>query len=144
MKINFKCPKCGEARIEEIMGGVTVASEVSNEATYQGDGEIELQYGDQSNEDGEVERYQCQGCGFKLGSTSQELMTFLRKHKMVEFDSDDAADEESKPKQKPVRKTNVHTEHCCKNCGCKYGDEDCPVVNGGMKQSYPCNGECGQ
>jgi hypothetical protein len=32
----------------------------------------------------------------------------------------------------------VHTEHCCKNCGCKYGDEGCPVVTGRKKQSFPC------
>lgn len=33
---------------------------------------------------------------------------------------------------------NVHTEHCCKMHGCKYGDERCPVVDGTQKQSYPC------
>jgi len=32
----------------------------------------------------------------------------------------------------------IHTEHCCKNCGCKYGDEDCPVVLGTKEQTYPC------
>jgi len=35
---------------------------------------------------------------------------------------------------------NVHTEHCCFEHGCKYGDEDCPVATGLQKQSYPC--EC--
>lgn len=24
----------------------------------------------------------------------------------------------------------VHERHCCPKHGCKYGDEDCPVVNG--------------
>jgi hypothetical protein len=38
---------------------------------------------------------------------------------------------------------NVHTEHCCKEHGCKYGDELCPVVDGTQKQSYPCE-ECGE
>lgn len=33
---------------------------------------------------------------------------------------------------------NVHTEHCCKEHGCKYGDKLCPVVDGTQKQSYPC------
>lgn len=38
---------------------------------------------------------------------------------------------------------DVHTEHCCVNCGCKYGeDEYCPVVNKTKKQSYTCKGEC--
>lgn len=32
----------------------------------------------------------------------------------------------------------VHTEHCCKDHGCKYGDEDCPVTTGMKPQSYPC------
>ena len=33
---------------------------------------------------------------------------------------------------------NVHTEHCCKFHGCKYGEDDCPVANKKQKQSYPC------
>jgi len=32
----------------------------------------------------------------------------------------------------------VHTSHCCKDHGCKYGDSDCPVETGRMKQEYPC------
>jgi hypothetical protein len=30
----------------------------------------------------------------------------------------------------------VHTEHCCAEQGCKYGDKDCPVWLGYAKQSY--------
>lgn len=33
---------------------------------------------------------------------------------------------------------DVHTEHCCKEHGCKYDDEDCPVVQGKKEQSFPC------
>ena len=33
----------------------------------------------------------------------------------------------------------VHTEHCCRNCGCKYNDH-CPVWLGYKVQSYPCEG----
>lgn len=34
---------------------------------------------------------------------------------------------------------DVHTEHCCKACGCKYGEEDsCSVYLGNKKQSYEC------
>jgi len=40
-----------------------------------------------------------------------------------------------------VSSKNVHTEHCCKDHGCKYNDNDCPIVNGVQKQSYPCE-EC--
>ena len=32
----------------------------------------------------------------------------------------------------------VHAAHCCKWHGCKYGDEDCPVVFGQVEQLYPC------
>jgi hypothetical protein len=31
--------------------------------------------------------------------------------------------------------------HCCLRHGCKYGYSDCPVVNGQVKQEYPC-GDC--
>ena len=31
----------------------------------------------------------------------------------------------------------VHTEHCCAEMGCKYGDYDCPVWLGYKKQSFP-------
>lgn len=34
--------------------------------------------------------------------------------------------------------SNVHTRHCCKEHGCKYGDEDCPVANGIQRAEYPC------
>jgi len=32
----------------------------------------------------------------------------------------------------------VHTEHCCVLHGCKYSDEDCPVVLRTKRQSYLC------
>lgn len=32
---------------------------------------------------------------------------------------------------------DVHTEHCCAENGCKYGDIDCPVWLGYKKQSFP-------
>ena len=36
----------------------------------------------------------------------------------------------------------VHVEHCCKWHGCKYGDENCPVANGKIKQKYLCEWCC--
>ena len=36
----------------------------------------------------------------------------------------------------------VHRTHCCKEHGCKYRNDDCPVANGRIKQSGPCE-ECG-
>jgi hypothetical protein len=35
-------------------------------------------------------------------------------------------------------KYGVHQTHCCTKHGCKYGDEDCPVVSGEIKQDYIC------
>ena len=32
----------------------------------------------------------------------------------------------------------VHISHCCKWHGCKYGDPDCPVASGKVKQEYLC------
>jgi hypothetical protein len=32
----------------------------------------------------------------------------------------------------------VHRTHCCVIHGCKYGDEDCPVVNKKVLQEYLC------
>ena len=32
----------------------------------------------------------------------------------------------------------VHQTHCCFIHGCKYGDDDCPVVKGRLEQDYLC------
>lgn len=32
----------------------------------------------------------------------------------------------------------VHATHCCVLHGCKYSDDDCPVVNQIVKQEYAC------
>lgn len=32
----------------------------------------------------------------------------------------------------------VHTRHCCRIHGCKYGDADCPVYLGFSTQESPC------
>ena len=39
-------------------------------------------------------------------------------------------------------KYGVHRTHCCIKHGCKYGDKDCPVVSGEIKQDYTCE-SCG-
>ena len=38
----------------------------------------------------------------------------------------------------PKDEWGVHETHCCSKHGCKYGDEDCPVVLDLIKQRYPC------
>lgn len=34
----------------------------------------------------------------------------------------------------------VHASHCCVVHGCKYGEDDCPVVNRSIEQEYLCEG----
>lgn len=41
------------------------------------------------------------------------------------------------PAEKEENK-DVHTEHCCEQHYCKYGDDDCTVTTGKKRQSYPC------
>lgn len=36
----------------------------------------------------------------------------------------------------------THKSHCCITHGCKYGDDDCPVETGLIKQQYKCLGGC--
>tara|TARA_Y100000310_G_scaffold280329_1_gene299987 strand:- start:1063 stop:1551 length:489 start_codon:yes stop_codon:yes gene_type:complete len=67
-KLKFTCEQCGEHRLEEIMVDVVVSSEI----TVSEDGNID--YGEQSNDGGEVERYQCMACGQDvLDNTSHPL-----------------------------------------------------------------------
>ncbi len=38
--------------------------------------------------------------------------------------------------------SSVHSTHCCLEHGCKYGDEDCPVVSGREIQEFRCEKCC--
>ncbi len=75
MRINevFTCSNCGGHEIEEIMVNVTVVTEM---ASIEEDESAE--YGDQINEDGEVDRYQCSGCGKTIAKDRAELLQILR------------------------------------------------------------------
>jgi DNA-directed RNA polymerase subunit RPC12/RpoP len=61
-KINFKCPTCGGARIEEVLEGVVKFSEITGVA-IDADGDLALEYGNTNDEGGELDRYQCVDCG---------------------------------------------------------------------------------
>jgi len=37
-----------------------------------------------------------------------------------------------------AREIGVHKAHCCVKHGCKYGDDNCPVVVGKIVQNFPC------
>ena len=41
-----------------------------------------------------------------------------------------------------MKKTDVHTEHCCIAHGCKYGNLNCSVVTGKKEQSFLCETCC--
>ena len=62
--LNFICPQCGETQLEEITVGVTVLNSIKA-VCYNEDG-INLDWGDSDYEDGRIERFQCEECGFML------------------------------------------------------------------------------
>lgn len=39
---------------------------------------------------------------------------------------------------KQVDERGVHQTHCCSKHGCKYGEDDCPVVTWEIIQECPC------
>lgn len=59
-RFKFTCQKCGSHKLEEVMFDVTVVSEI---AVLDDDDDDGLEYGEQTNEDGTVDRYQCVNCG---------------------------------------------------------------------------------
>lgn len=60
-RFKFTCHKCGSHKLEEVMFDVTVVSEIA--VLDDDDG---LEYGEQTNEDGTVDRYQCVNCGQRV------------------------------------------------------------------------------
>jgi len=79
-KIEFVCPKCDaseDSRIEEVQAEMTVTTEVDNLVSFD-DGHIEIQYGDENNEDGHVVRYQCKKCGFVIVSDDPKFDEFTQ------------------------------------------------------------------
>ena len=56
--MEFTCKKCEGNHLEEIMVDVCVASQINSI-----DEEGFLEYGFQSNDGGEIDRYQCMDCG---------------------------------------------------------------------------------
>lgn len=58
MGTTFRCARCGCRRLEEILVNVTRTTAVEGV-----DGDGLLVYGDSSTEGGEIDRFQCRGCG---------------------------------------------------------------------------------
>ena len=69
----WKCPSCGDHHIEEVMIDVVVASEI----IHVPEDCTDLSYGEQTNEDGEVECYQCMSCGRLIAKTPEALVEAL-------------------------------------------------------------------
>jgi hypothetical protein len=44
----------------------------------------------------------------------------------------------------PANLIGVHVEHCCARCGCKYGDDNCPVVARKLLAESECENCNGQ
>jgi hypothetical protein len=80
-KLEFTCPDCKGHTLEEIQDNVTVATEISG---INNDGS--LQYGEATNENGEVIFYQCADCGeviHKDGdpiTSEEDLLEWLETH----------------------------------------------------------------
>lgn len=70
--IDFKCPKCNGTSIEEVMIDVGVLSEVQ-ELELSDDGSVQHSYGEQTNEDGYILRYQCKTCGYVIVDDDSEF-----------------------------------------------------------------------
>lgn len=70
--MNYICPNCGGTRLEEIMTGVTLSSEITNVDS----GDIEYQDPPGSAGDsGQVDRYQCVNCGDMVKDENGEVIT---------------------------------------------------------------------
>jgi len=69
----FKCPKCGSNRVEEVMTGVTQASEVVDVEPFDNPKGFLCQYGyaTYDGEDPMEIRYQCLNCGHPV---SEEIL----------------------------------------------------------------------
>lgn len=72
--MEFKCPKCEHDKFEEVMYNVVMTSVVLD---Y--DEENFLDYGIPFIEDGIVDRYQCEKCGWVIRvETEEEMLQWIR------------------------------------------------------------------
>ena len=82
MNYNFKCKRCGNNTIEEILTDVTVSSVITAiHLIDNGDGDedyidFEMEYGDTENNGGDVSRYQCCECGKVI--SKKDMLTMLK------------------------------------------------------------------
>ena len=93
---------------------------------------------------GRVVRTLVRALAMRGGYTRSEIFYML----MQEIDSEllkIAADKQQEifvVPQAAEHQKNFHSEHCCIEHGCKYGDDFCPVYLGIQTQSFRCE-DCG-
>jgi DNA-directed RNA polymerase subunit RPC12/RpoP len=72
----FVCPKCGGHYLDEVRVDTVVISEI---ILFDEDDSGEYSYGEQRNEDGEIDHYECRYCDYKIEEDTPEgLISFLR------------------------------------------------------------------
>lgn len=82
--MKFRCERCGHNKLEEVMESVVVSTIIKNV----GEGG-DIDYGNQSNDEGEVRCYQCVNCGEPIMddglflTTSEELYDWLQESNML-------------------------------------------------------------
>jgi len=73
--LKFKCPKCNNDLIEEIMSGAIVSTPVLKLTVTGGGCEPDYDYANAENYDGQIDRYQCAKCGFIVPAKSLEALS---------------------------------------------------------------------
>jgi len=66
-----------------------------------------------------------------------KLLRVLEKESELPRDTQ-TSQQSLRSKQVEKEQYGVHATHCCKRHGCKYGNENCPVELGLVKQEYGC------
>ena len=84
MKVSFKCEKCGNNILEEVLFGVEKFSSI-NDIEMTDNRYVAIFYGNSNDEGGDIDRYQCASCGEQIGvSSPEELFDYLKNNNMLE------------------------------------------------------------
>lgn len=100
--LKFKCQKCGCDRLEEVMDGVTLTTNINS--VYEGG---DTDYGEDYSNGGSIDRFQCVNCGYELRwdddmvvSSTEELYDWLKKHDMIEEDTEELTEEQRRDEKR--------------------------------------------
>jgi len=81
MSYFFTCPECGNNQMEEVMVNVTVISKISDCSREC------LEYGEQTNEVGDFDRYRCCSCGWTIPANNPEELAEFLAHEQFDYQS---------------------------------------------------------